>query len=71
MVDVLYFWMKPLKWLILRLEWNSLESILKIPLPILFIQGMKDEVVPKDHMPRLRKAAVNAKFTDLVIFEMF
>mmetsp|Transcript_56784 Transcript_56784/g.149590 ORF Transcript_56784/g.149590 Transcript_56784/m.149590 type:complete len:196 (+) Transcript_56784:83-670(+) len=61
MVDVVLPWVAPLKHLVLRIGWRSLEHIPNVTCPILFISGLQDELVPPSHMERLHQAAVRAK----------
>ncbi|KAL1524931.1 hypothetical protein AB1Y20_019808 [Prymnesium parvum] len=49
-------WQFVRRWL-LRLKWRSIEHIRQVRLPILFIRGLQDEIVPADHTLRLRDAA--------------
>lgn len=45
---------------LLRLRWRSIEHIAHVPLPILFVVGLKDELVPPFHTACLKQAAVSA-----------
>jgi len=61
MADKLFpflFYVKPL---VLRMNFPSLESIEKIGVPILFISGGLDEVVPPDHMQTLYDSATKSR----------
>eukprot|EP00172_Hildenbrandia_rubra_P001328 Plantae.Rhodophyta-Hildenbrandia_rubra.ctg18693.p1 GENE.Plantae.Rhodophyta-Hildenbrandia_rubra.ctg18693~~Plantae.Rhodophyta-Hildenbrandia_rubra.ctg18693.p1 ORF type:complete len:288 (+),score=34.23 Plantae.Rhodophyta-Hildenbrandia_rubra.ctg18693:475-1338(+) len=40
-----------------RNRWNSLRIINKVKIPILFLSGLRDELVPPSHMRRLHEAA--------------
>lgn len=42
---------------LLRLQWRSISHIRRVRFPILFIRGLRDEIVPADHILRLRDAA--------------
>jgi fermentation-respiration switch protein FrsA (DUF1100 family) len=42
----------------LRLQWRSIEHIAHVTVPLLFIAGMKDEIVPPAQMRLLELAAV-------------
>lgn len=45
---------------LLRLKYNTLEKVPKLRVPILFIAGEADEIVPHVQMQRLSKAAAHA-----------
>ena len=47
---------------ILDNNWPNEERIKDLKLPILFVSGEEDELIPPEQMDRLFKAAVNAKF---------
>lgn len=47
--------MWPLVWVIAKGSFNSAKRISKVTLPILFIKGCKDELVPKRLMDRLEE----------------
>ncbi len=49
MVDVVFFFLKYFKGLILRNYWTSIDLVSRIENPLLFITGDQDEIVP-DHM---------------------
>jgi len=66
MADQLFPILKPLKPLILRLDWNSVGRIPSITTPILFFSGLLDEVVPPQQMARLHRAATGSKDRKLV-----
>ncbi|CAG9328355.1 bem46_1 [Blepharisma stoltei] len=53
-----------LKWLVLANYWPSLNRIQEIKIPVLFISGVRDELIPHGHMIELKQAARQAKFTD-------
>ena len=60
MVDNVFPYISFLKKLVLKNHWNSLHRVTKINIPILFIISLQDELVPSDHMMRLKKAATNS-----------
>jgi len=62
MVDQLMPLVAKFKFLIQRLFYPSIDRIHKVTCPILFVRGMKDEIVPNDHTERLFKAATESKF---------
>ena len=45
---------------ILKLDWNSISRIVDIEVPILFIVGTADEVIPHNHVRLLFNAAKKA-----------
>jgi len=47
--------------------WNSEKTISRIKVPILFLSGQEDEVVPPEQMRKLRKSAQNTR----VVWEEF
>lgn len=53
--------LKHLKRFILRMKWASIDIIHRVDVPILFISGLKDELVPPSMMRRLHDAAVNSE----------
>lgn len=57
MVDSIFPFLKFFKNLILRMYWPSIDRIGEIEVPILFIVGLQDEIVPPTHVQRLFDAA--------------
>ena len=53
MVDTLMPLIAPLKFLVLRMDWNSEWIAPMIQTPILYLAGDKDELVPHSHMKEL------------------
>ena len=47
---------------LLRLKWRSIDHVGKVQVPICFVVGLKDEIVPSFHSAQLQKAAVSAPF---------
>jgi len=62
MVDTLMPLIAPAKGLILRIGWHSETLIKDLKQPIMFISGLKDELVPPVHMKKLHKLAVRSKY---------
>jgi fermentation-respiration switch protein FrsA (DUF1100 family) len=60
MIDQLFPFMSRIKWLVQRLYWPSIERVARIPVPLLFVSGAMDGVIPPVHMQRLHDAAVEA-----------
>ena len=63
MVDVLMPWVAPLKSLVLRIGWKSVERIPAITTPILFVSGRSDELIPPAQMDMLQTAAQSSIYT--------
>jgi len=61
MVDHLMPMIAPLKALVLRIDWNSLKIAPTLTVPILFLAGARDQLVPHEHMLKLYKATRGAK----------
>lgn len=53
-VGIFEYYVKPLA---LRISWNSAQKITKVVVPMLFLSGMRDEIVPPEQMRTLYKAA--------------
>ncbi|KAG5492822.1 hypothetical protein JKF63_01402 [Porcisia hertigi] len=53
-VGIFEYYVKPLA---LWLDWNSLEKVSQVVVPMLFLSGLRDEIVPPEQMRRLYKAA--------------
>jgi pimeloyl-ACP methyl ester carboxylesterase len=70
MVDTLFpiIAFKCLKDRFLRLRWHSFERVRDVEVPLLFLCGEKDEVVPPVHMVKLEKSAVRSRSHRLVLF---
>lgn len=65
MVDHLFPLLAPLKSFVLRIGWNNNEKVQAVKHPILFISGLKDELVPPSHMQRLFDLAIRCKFKEI------
>ena len=48
-----------------RIFYPTVDRINKVTCPILFIRGLKDEIVPCDQSKKLYDAAKSAKFKEL------
>lgn len=68
-VDAHFPWLawKAFKDQFLRLKWDSHGKVKELKVPILFIAGAKDEIVPHHHMLRLSQAA--GDFAELHVVE--
>jgi hypothetical protein len=67
-VNKLFPFLKYVKRWVLRLDWPSVERIVTVTAPILFLSGTQDEVVPNWHMQALHDAAPNARSRTLATF---
>jgi fermentation-respiration switch protein FrsA (DUF1100 family) len=67
MIDVVFPPLKHVKFLATN-KWNSLQVIEKVYVPILFLSGAKDQLVPPKHMATLHKAAVNSLKKEIRIY---
>lgn len=65
MVDHIFPFISFLKQVILCIDWNSLDAIKDLKLPILFISGRNDNIVPPVHMDRLYEGAKQATYKDM------
>lgn len=60
MVDHIFTWLARFKKFILRIEWNSIALIKDIKVPMLFISGRNDQIVPCTQMDNLFEAATKS-----------
>jgi len=65
MVDQIMPHVAPFKMFIQRIFYPTVDRINKVTCPILFIRGLKDEIVPCDQSKKLYDAAKSAKFKEL------
>ena len=65
MVDTLMPMVAIFKSVIQRIFYPTIDRIGKIPAPILFVRGMKDEIVPHDHTQKLFEKATSSKFKQI------
>ena len=67
MADALFSFLKliqPIKKMMLRLRWESIDQVKNIKTPIFFISGDQDTLVPTEMTFRLTAATTNAEFKD-------
>jgi pimeloyl-ACP methyl ester carboxylesterase len=64
MVDRLMPYVSALKFLILRIGWNSDAKIQNLEQPIFFISGEMDELVPPVHMRKLAELALRSSYKE-------
>jgi fermentation-respiration switch protein FrsA (DUF1100 family) len=69
MVDVLFPILTPIKKYILKIDWSSDKRIQTVTHPILFISGMKDELVPPAHMQKLYELATRSSKKEILRIE--
>jgi len=67
MVDKLFFFVKHLKWLVLRIDWNSAGIVPNLGLPVLYVSGDQDELVPHEQTLKLHNLTKLAKFKELYV----
>lgn len=67
LVDVIFPFLKLVKPYVLRMHWPSIERITRVEIPILFIIGQKDELVPATQGQRLYEAATKCRFKDRLL----
>lgn len=61
MVDQLMPIIAPLKSLVLRIGWNSCDIVPKLTLPVLYLAGKSDELVPHNHMLELLQLTTKSR----------
>jgi len=66
MVDVVFPKLSKLKSFLLRNHWNSQETIQFLKVPMLFVMGLKDELIPNSQMLELYQAAKSTVYKDKV-----
>lgn len=69
MVDHLMPYVAPLKALVLRIGWNSLNIVPTLRTPILFVAGARDQLVPHHHMITLHKSASRSRLNKIHIVQ--
>lgn len=62
MVDHIFPLLSYFKHIIQRIYWPSIDRIPNVKVPLLFIVGLSDEIVPASHVGRLFEAAKSAAF---------
>jgi hypothetical protein len=65
MVDHIFPLLSYFKHLIQRIYWPSIDRIPNVRVPLLFIVGLSDEIVPANHVSRLFEAAKAAAFKQM------
>jgi len=67
MVDVIFWFAKYFKFLILRNYWTSIDLVNKIENPIMFVTGDKDQLVPHTMTHILHSRAIKAVLKELYV----
>ncbi|CAN0208379.1 unnamed protein product, partial [Hapterophycus canaliculatus] len=57
MVDQVFPLLTSIKWLVLRLDWNNEQKARRLTRPVLYISGLRDELIPPWHMLVLYNAS--------------
>jgi pimeloyl-ACP methyl ester carboxylesterase len=65
MVDHLMPYLAPFKALVLRLDWNSEKIVPRLEMPVFYIAGAKDSLVPHPHMLKLYKMTTRSRLVRL------
>ncbi|KAG8341268.1 Bem46-like serine peptidase [Trypanosoma vivax] len=63
---IFYYYLRPL---CLYIGWRSIDLVQRVQAPILFLSGLKDEIVPPVQMQQLFSKASGAKKKKMVVFE--
>jgi fermentation-respiration switch protein FrsA (DUF1100 family) len=66
-VDHVFPVLSKIKWLILKIEWRTVDVIPKIEQPLLFISGARDQLVPPAMLKTLYTSATNSKDKSIYI----
>lgn len=64
MVDIVFAKLAKIKRLVLNNHWHSIRNISSLKVPILFIMGLKDELIPTTQMQQLYQAAEKSYFKE-------
>jgi pimeloyl-ACP methyl ester carboxylesterase len=65
MVDHLMPYVAPFKPLVLRLDWNSENIVPRLEMPVFYIGGAQDQLVPHPHMLKLYKKTTRSRLVRL------
>lgn len=69
MVDALMPYVAPFKSLILRIGWRSDQIVQHLTMPVLYLAGARDELVPHNHMMELYKKTKGSRYVKMHIIE--
>jgi pimeloyl-ACP methyl ester carboxylesterase len=67
MVDHMMPYIAPLKALVLRMRWDSSSIVPHLQLPVLYLAGAKDDLVPHSHMLQLHKSTTRSRLNKIHI----
>jgi abhydrolase domain-containing protein 13 len=70
MVDTLMPYVAPFKALILRIGWRSELIVPHLTVPILYLAGARDELVPHSHMLELYKKSSQSRYSKCTLLRM-
>lgn len=59
----------PLKSLVLRIDWNSCDIVPKLALPVMYLAGERDELVPHNHMLELFKTTTKSRLPKIHVIK--
>lgn len=60
LVDILMPWLAPIKYWVLRMRWDTLSLAPNLTAPVLFLSGLRDELIPPAMMAALHSACLNS-----------
>ena len=69
MVDALLPYVAPFKPLVLRMDWNSERIVPKLQLPVLYLAGGRDELVPHSHMMTLYRTTNRSRLVRMHVVD--
>jgi pimeloyl-ACP methyl ester carboxylesterase len=67
MVDHMMPYIAPLKALVLRMRWDSSSIVPHLQVPVLYLAGAKDDLVPHSHMLQLHKSTTRSRLNKIHI----
>jgi abhydrolase domain-containing protein 13 len=53
MVDIIFPFLKPMKNFILKIGWRNIDLVPRLTLPVYYVTGNQDEIVPYEHTKEL------------------
>ena len=65
MVDHLMPIVAPFKSLVLRMDWNSYRIVPHLTMPVLYLAGANDQLVPHSHMKQLHKSTTSSSLAKM------
>jgi hypothetical protein len=69
MVDHLMPFLKPIKVFVLKIGWNSAKIVPDLTMPILYLAGSGDQLVPHPHMLKLAKLSLRSVLVQMHVIE--